>query len=141
MELVYLITALVPSDIACLASSPGSRRCSAAWTSRDASVVWPSTGLARRPRLPALKHIVHERVHEAHGLGGDAIWGALASVPCRCTSSRFLCAGCAFWTSCPQDSCPTGPLLQRSILLLLLVVYIIIIIIGLMLLTLFFTLL
>ena len=53
LELVYLVTALVPSDIACLASSPGSRRCTAVWTSRDVTVVRPSTGPARRPRLPA----------------------------------------------------------------------------------------
>ena len=32
-----------------------------------------------------------------------------ASAPYRCTWSRFLCAGCAFWTSCPQDSGPAGP--------------------------------
>ena len=38
-----------------------------------------------------------------------AIWGAPASAPCRCTSSRFPYTGCAFWTSCPQDSCPGPP--------------------------------
>ncbi|XP_038624361.1 uncharacterized protein LOC119946953 [Tachyglossus aculeatus] len=35
LELVYLVTALVPSDTACLASSPGSSRHTAVWTSRD----------------------------------------------------------------------------------------------------------
>ena len=33
-ELVYFVTALVPSDTACLASSPGSRRRTAVWISR-----------------------------------------------------------------------------------------------------------
>ena len=32
---VYLVTALVPSDTACFASSPGSRRRTAVWISRD----------------------------------------------------------------------------------------------------------
>ena len=36
--LVYLVTALVPSDTACLASSPGSRRRTAVCTSRDVMV-------------------------------------------------------------------------------------------------------
>lgn len=34
LELVYLVTALVPSDTACLASSPGSRSLTAVCTSR-----------------------------------------------------------------------------------------------------------
>lgn len=34
LELVYLVTALVPSLTACLASSPGSRRRTAVWISR-----------------------------------------------------------------------------------------------------------
>ena len=32
---VYLVTALVPSETACLASSPGRSRRTAVWTSRD----------------------------------------------------------------------------------------------------------
>ena len=36
--LVYLATALVPSEIACFASSPGSRRRTAIWISRDDKV-------------------------------------------------------------------------------------------------------
>ncbi|MED6256622.1 hypothetical protein ATANTOWER_031021, partial [Ataeniobius toweri] len=35
LELVYLVTALVPSDTACLASSPGSRRRTAVWISLE----------------------------------------------------------------------------------------------------------
>ncbi|OBS57541.1 hypothetical protein A6R68_11325 [Neotoma lepida] len=35
LELVYLVTALVPSDTACLASSPGSSRRTAVWISRE----------------------------------------------------------------------------------------------------------
>lgn len=34
LELVYLVTAFVPSDTACLASSPGSSRRTAVWISR-----------------------------------------------------------------------------------------------------------
>ena len=34
--------------------------------------------------------------------------GTLASAPCKCTLSRLLYAGCAFWTSCPQDPSPAG---------------------------------
>ena len=37
-ELVYLVTALVPSDTACLASSPGRRRRTAVWISREVMV-------------------------------------------------------------------------------------------------------
>lgn len=38
LELVYLVTALVPSLTACLASSPGSRRRTAVWISLDVMV-------------------------------------------------------------------------------------------------------
>ena len=34
LEVVYLVTALVPSETACLASSPGSKSLTAVWTSR-----------------------------------------------------------------------------------------------------------
>lgn len=34
LELVYLVTALVPSDTACFANSPGSSRRTAVWISR-----------------------------------------------------------------------------------------------------------
>nr|XP_027803878.1 histone H3-like centromeric protein CSE4 [Marmota flaviventris] len=43
LELVYLVTALVPSDTACLASSPGSSRRTAVWISRDVMLVIPFT--------------------------------------------------------------------------------------------------
>ena len=36
--LVYLVTALVPSETACLANSPGRRRRTAVWISRDEMV-------------------------------------------------------------------------------------------------------
>ena len=36
--LVYLVTALVPSETACLASSPGSSRRTAVWISREVMV-------------------------------------------------------------------------------------------------------
>ena len=38
LELVYLVTALVPSDTACLASSPGRSRRTAVWISREVMV-------------------------------------------------------------------------------------------------------
>ena len=38
LALVYLVTALVPSDTACLASSPGSSRRTAVWISLDVMV-------------------------------------------------------------------------------------------------------
>ena len=38
LELVYLVTALVPSDTACLASSPGSSKHRAVWISLDVIV-------------------------------------------------------------------------------------------------------
>jgi hypothetical protein len=37
-ELVYLVTALVPSETACLANSPGKMRRTAVWISRDEMV-------------------------------------------------------------------------------------------------------
>lgn len=36
---VYLVTALVPSETACLASSPGRHRRTAVWISREVSVL------------------------------------------------------------------------------------------------------
>ena len=45
---VYLVTALVPSDTACLASSPGRIR-----------------------RTAFVEDVRDERVHDRHGLGGD----------------------------------------------------------------------
>ena len=38
LELVYLVTALVPSDTACLASSPGRSSLTAVWISREVMV-------------------------------------------------------------------------------------------------------
>lgn len=38
LELVYLVTALVPSDTACLASSPGSSKRTAVWISLEVIV-------------------------------------------------------------------------------------------------------
>ena len=41
LELVYLVTALVPSETACLASSPGNRSLTAVWISREVIVDLP----------------------------------------------------------------------------------------------------
>ena len=38
LELVYLVTALVPSETACLANSPGNRSRTAVWISREVMV-------------------------------------------------------------------------------------------------------
>ena len=38
LELVYLVTALVPSDMVCLASSPGSSKRTVVWISLDVIV-------------------------------------------------------------------------------------------------------
>ena len=38
LELVYLVTALVPSDTACLANSPGKSNLTAVWISREVMV-------------------------------------------------------------------------------------------------------
>ena len=38
LELVYLVTALVPSETACLASSPGRSSLTAVWISREVMV-------------------------------------------------------------------------------------------------------
>ena len=38
LELVYLVTALVPSDTACLANSPGRRSLTAVWISLEVMV-------------------------------------------------------------------------------------------------------
>ncbi|XP_006888734.1 PREDICTED: uncharacterized protein LOC102843403 [Elephantulus edwardii] len=40
LKLVYLVTALVPSDTACLASSPGNSKRTAVWISRDVMVLF-----------------------------------------------------------------------------------------------------
>ena len=41
LEVVYLVTALVPSDTACFANSPGRRRRTAVWISREVIVDLP----------------------------------------------------------------------------------------------------
>ena len=41
LDEVYLVTALVPSETACLASSPGNKRRTEVWTSRDEMVDRP----------------------------------------------------------------------------------------------------
>ena len=38
LDEVYLVTALVPSDTACLANSPGRRSLTAVWISREVMV-------------------------------------------------------------------------------------------------------
>ena len=84
-ELVYLVTALVPSETACLANSPGSRSLTAVCISREVMVdlqqckintgrthykvpfvvMGELTGFSGNP----LEEVVDEGVHDAHGLG------------------------------------------------------------------------
>ena len=84
-ELVYLVTALVPSETACLANSPGSRSLTAVCISREVMVDLQqckiNTGRTHY-KVPfvvvgklasfsgnSLKEVVDEGVHDAHGLG------------------------------------------------------------------------
>ena len=88
LELVYLVTALVPSDTACLANSPGRRRRTAVWISREVIVdlqigickqILNNLGEEREPLVvvgqltslssDALKEVVHERIHNRHSFG------------------------------------------------------------------------
>ena len=61
VDLVYLVTALVPSETACLANSPGRRRRTAVWISPEASLGGH-----------ALQDVVDEGVHDGHGHGGHS---------------------------------------------------------------------
>ena len=83
--LVYLVTALVPSETACLANSPGKRKRTAVWISRLAMVgrllYW--MGQTRRLSGDAFKDVVNQRVHDGHFLGREASVG-VASTLCRC---------------------------------------------------------
>ena len=55
LELEYLVTALVPSEMACLASSPGSSNRTAVWISREViMVVFLLDSLASREASPAI---------------------------------------------------------------------------------------
>ena len=67
------MTALVPSETACLASSPGKINRTAVWISRDVTVgflLYRASLAASRGDL--LEDVVDERVHDGHRLGGDA---------------------------------------------------------------------
>ena len=85
-ELVYLVTALVPSETACLANSPGNRSLTAVCISREVMVDLQqciiNTGQTHYRCVPfivmgelagfsgnSLEEVVDEGVHDAHGLG------------------------------------------------------------------------
>ena len=84
LELVYLVTALVPSETACLANSPGSRSLTAVCISREVivdlgqhmiitiliAVCLPLVVVGELACLCSnpLEEIVDEGVHDAHGL-------------------------------------------------------------------------
>ena len=84
-ELVYLVTALVPSDTACLANSPGRRRRTAVWISREVMVDLKLASALQKQqyqplvvmrqlaslRCDPLEQVVDERVHDGHCLGRD----------------------------------------------------------------------
>ena len=88
-ELVYLVTALVPSETACLANSPGNRSLTAVCISREVMVDLRqckiNTGRILCRYVPlvvmgklagfsgdSLEEVVDEGVHDAHGLGRHA---------------------------------------------------------------------
>merc|ERR1711946_54109 len=75
LEEVYFVTALVPSETACLASSPGRSSLSCLdFPGGDGGplvVVGQTGSLSSDP----LKDVVDEGVHDAHGLGGDTSVG------------------------------------------------------------------
>jgi hypothetical protein len=66
---VYLVTALVPSDTACLANSAGNNRRTAVWISRLLMVDFVVDRKSGRFTSNATEEIVYERVHYGHGLG------------------------------------------------------------------------
>ena len=85
---VYLVTALVPSETACLASSPGRMRRTAVWNRMLINLInkicWVYLDFAGRDRgalvvvsetrglgSDAFEDVVHERVHDGHGLRRD----------------------------------------------------------------------
>ncbi len=72
LELVYLVTALVPSDTACLAQLPGQQQTHGgldlSGSDGGALVVVSET---RRFTGDALEDVVDERVHDPHRLGRD----------------------------------------------------------------------
>ena len=91
-ELVYLVTALVPSETACLANSPGNRSLTAVCISREVMVDLRqckiNTGRILCRYVPlvvmgklagfsgnSLEEVVDEGVHDAHGLGRHASVG------------------------------------------------------------------
>ena len=82
---MYLVTALVPSETACLASSPGRRRRTAVWISREVMVdLWRNSlqgdthselplvvvGQLASLSSNALEEVIHKRVHDGHCLRG-----------------------------------------------------------------------
>ena len=91
-ELVYLVTALVPSETACLANSPGNRSLTAVCISREVMVDLRqckiNTGRILCRYVPlvvmgklagfsgnSLEEVVDEGIHDAHGLGRHASVG------------------------------------------------------------------
>ena len=71
-----MVTALVPSDTACLASSPGRRSLTEVWISLDVSVFFSAVPRERdRFCGEAVKRVLDERVHDAHRTAGDARLG------------------------------------------------------------------
>jgi len=69
--LVYLVTAVVPSLTACLASSPGRSNLMAVWISRELTVDFLLLWTRREASVAMLEDIVDKRVHDAHGFAGD----------------------------------------------------------------------
>ena len=79
MLLVYLVTALVPSDTACLANSPGKSSLTAVWISREEIVFF----LFWRDNLDA-----SEAIRSKISLTNEFMM-LIASKRCRCRFRRF----------------------------------------------------
>jgi len=69
LELVYLVTTLVPPETVCLVNYPGRRRRAVVWILRAVMVDLLLSGSLSSN---ALEDVTDKRVHDAHGLGGDA---------------------------------------------------------------------
>ncbi|GCC27288.1 hypothetical protein chiPu_0005712 [Chiloscyllium punctatum] len=76
LELVYLVTGFAPLDTACLTSSPGQQQANDGLDFPGADgVTFVVYGQATSLSRDALENVIEEWVHDAHGLGGDAIVG------------------------------------------------------------------
>ena len=132
LELVYLVTALVPSDTACLASSPGSSSRTAVctsrlvmverllyWASRDASVAIRSNRsltkefmmLMARLEMPVSGWTLEDRTRSwlvyfgDKGSGGASFLHPPVSKLCRCTWRKSPVVWLSSWSFSRRRLC------------------------------------